>query len=339
MKSFAAAALVAAVSAVDQSTFAFMQYVSEHSKNYATLEEFNMRQALFAERDAIFNEWNSSNQTSTMGHNFMSDMTETEKAAFRGLAVDTEYHEPTHFAASNDVYDMQFDWCTSTNSKGVSKCTPIKNQGACGGCWAFSATETVESAIAIFNDKTPVEYSPQQLISCSSAYGNHGCNGGWYYYAWNYMKYNAQETEADYPYSSGSMNFGITGSCTAQANLGVVMTDSPTDYVRVGTTVADIKSAINRQPSSIAVDASQNVFQYYNGGVVTNASACGTSLDHAIVVVGYGQDTSTGVDYFVVRNSWGESWGLGGFIYLEQTNYPGMCGMNEKVYYPNAKYA
>jgi len=152
------------------------------------------------------------------------------------------------------------NWCSDTNPKGANKCTPIKNQGQCGGCWAFSATETVESGIAIDHDATPVEYSPQQLISCSSAYGNGGCNGGWYYYAWNYMMTNAQETEADYPYSNGSMYYGITGTCTANASLGVVNTASPTDYSRVGTSVDDIKSALNSRPVSIAIDASSNVF-------------------------------------------------------------------------------
>jgi len=142
------------------------------------------------------------------------------------------------------------------------------------------------------------------------------------------MQTYAQETEASYPYSNGSFAYGITGTCQYNSSLGVVKTNSPTDYTKVGNTVADIKTAINGQPVSIAIDASQNVFQYYTGGVITDAAACGTSLDHAVVAVGYGTDTTTGVNYFMVRNSWGTSWGVNGFVYLEQTAAPGMCGMN-----------
>jgi hypothetical protein len=124
------------------------------------------------------------------------------------------------------------------------------------------------------------------------------------------------------------MNFGITGTCTYNSSLGVAKTASPTDYYKVGTTVVDIQSAVNGRPVSIAIDASQPVFQQYTGGVITNATACGTTLDHAVVAVGYGTDTTTNVPYFVVRNSWGTSWGLSGFVYLEATAAPGMCGMN-----------
>lgn len=100
---------------------------------------------------------------------------------------------------------------------------------------------------------------------------------------------NAQETEADYPYSNGSLNYGITGACTANLSLGVVKTASPTDYVRVGKTNEEITSAINIKPVSVAIDASQPIFQNYSTGIITS-TACGTSIDHAVVAVGYGTD-------------------------------------------------
>ncbi len=102
------------------------------------------------------------------------------------------------------------------------------------------------------------------------------------------------------------MNFGITGACTANLSLGVVKTQSPTDYVRVGKTNEDIISAINIKPVSVAIDASQPIFQNYVSGIITSTT-CGTSIDHAVVAVGYG--TSGGQAYFIVRNSWGTTWG------------------------------
>ena len=163
MKTFAAVALVAAVSAIDTATFEFMQYISKYGKSYDTIEEFNTRMALFQKTNTFVKEWNSQpNQTSSVGHNFISDMTEEEKKKLRGYIhekapADTPVHQLSGVANS---YDTTINWCSVTNPKGVDKCTPIKNQGQCGSCWAFSATETVESVIAINNNSTPVAYSP-----------------------------------------------------------------------------------------------------------------------------------------------------------------------------------
>jgi C1A family cysteine protease len=231
---------------MDQQAFEYMQYVSKFGKSYSTLDEFNARKELFLARDQIIKEWNSKPQTSTMGHNFLSDWTAAEQKTLRGL-IPMEVEETVAPAqaieVTNDTYDTQWNWCSTTNSKSANKCTPIKNQGQCGGCYSFSATEAMESAIAIFENKTPVEYSTQQCISCSSAYGNGGCNGGNYQKCWKYFETNPLETETSYPYSSGSLNFGITGTCTANASLGVVETTS-TPYVFVGQTNAEIISGI-----------------------------------------------------------------------------------------------
>ena len=105
------------------------------------------------------------------------------------------------------------------------------------------------------------------------------------------MQTNAQETEDDYPYSNDSYFFGITGACTANTSLGVVKTVDGyhNDYVDVGHTNSDIMSAIDRQPVSVAIDASSSVFTSYTSGVITS-SDCGTALDHAVVAVGYGTE-------------------------------------------------
>lgn len=326
-KSFAALALAGAASAIDVRTFDFMQYIAKHGKQYSSIEEFTLRLSLWSEVDQTIKEWNADpSVTSWMGHNFLSDYTFEEKAALRGLAPEGESHHDEEFTAIDHHVGAYatFDW---RNQGQVVP--PVRDQGACGSCWAFSATGTVEMSVAIANNTAAGNYSEQQLVSCSQSYGNNGCNGGWYYWAWDYMKGHAQETEADYPYTSGAR--GVTGTCHADLSLGVVTVPS---YVKIGQTNTDIVNAINIKPVSVALDAARAVFQQYTSGVVT--SGCGTMLDHAVIAIGYG--TENGQDYFLVRNSWGSSWGDQGYIKIGMSSTgsaPGYCGINKAVYYPN----
>ena len=323
---FAAVALTGAVSAFSQSQFEFMQYIAKQGKTYATVEEFNMRMELFAQRNAIIEEWNADDTvTSKMGHNFLSDWTVEEKAKLTGLIGEPEASGPKLIAGNSPIANA-VDWVTA------GKVGPVKDQGQCGSCWAFSATGSVESSIAIAEGSSPLSYSEQQLTSCSSAYGNNGCGGGWYYWAWDYLKVNAQESSANYPYTSGVTT--QTGTCTANTSLGVAKV---TSYSQVGQTNADIMAAINTRPVSVAIDAQRATFQSYTSGVIT--TGCGTLLDHAVMAVGYGNDPVTGLDYFLVRNSWGASWGDNGYVKIGQSSTgtaPGYCGINKAVYTVNA---
>jgi cathepsin L len=310
---------------MDTATFKFVKYISEHGKNYDSIEEFNLRMELFSAMDAEIEEWNmNQSNTSKMGHNKLSDWTAAERAALAGIhgMPEMEFDE-VHSYNGTEALAASVNWVTA------GKVGAIKDQGQCGSCWAFSATGSVESAIAISENRSPGNYAEQQLVSCSSSYGNNGCGGGWYYWAWNYMKKTAQENTVNYPYTSGK--YGITGTCQATSN-GVAKVSS---YVKVGTSNTDIKSAINMKPVSVALDAERAVFQQYTSGVVT--TGCGTTLDHAVMAVGYG--TESGQDYFLVRNSWGTWWGDNGYIKIGQSKTggaPGVCGINSAVYYVNA---
>jgi len=145
------------------------------------------------------------------------------------------------------------------------------------------------------------------------------------------MQTNAQVSAATYPYTSGKTM--VTGTCnTSKLSPGVVNTQSPTAYVYAGRSNALMQSAIAVKPNSVAIEADQPVFQQYTGGVITS-STCGTTIDHAVLAVGYGTD-STGQAYWLVQNSWGTSWGEKGYVKIGQAAAPGICGINEDVEYP-----
>jgi C1A family cysteine protease len=138
--------------------------------------------------------------------------------------------------------------------------------------------------------------------------------------------------KSDYPYTSGA---GVTGTCKYNSALGKVST-ATTAYANVTTaayaTIAEIQSAVAIKPNSVSIEASTSYFQSYKSGIM-QGTACGTSLDHAVVIVGYGT-SSTGMAYWTVRNSWGTGWGESGYFQVEQTEGLGVCGINQDVAYP-----
>jgi len=178
----------------------------------------------------------------------------------------------------------------------------------------------MESAHAIFYG-TLYSLSEQQLVSCSSAYGNNGCGGGWYYWAWNYAAVTPVTTETVYPYTSGT--FGITKTCTYQTGTGVLYDSTQTDVA--GNTSA-MNTAAYQQVLSVAIEADTRPFQLYQSGVYSDPK-CGTNLDHGVLNVGYG--TMSGQDYWIVKNSWSSSWGQGGYIYMARNTGTsgGQCGI------------
>lgn len=301
MRTFATAVLAGLTSAkvLSQTDFDFVQYIAKHGKSYASLEEFNLRSALFHKFDSEINFHNQTERTSVHGHNFISDWTAEEKTKLLGLK---NMARPEHdadvprFEGNGVGIPTSVDWVTA------GKVNPVQDQGQCGSCWAFSAVAAQESAHAIFHS-TLYKLSEQNYVSCSSLQGNLGCNGGLYSNAWKYAKNKPIESEANYPYTSGTTQ--KTGSCTYDSTKGI---GGIVSYTVVGTTTDAIKTAIAQQPQSVSIEADTAYFQSYTSGVLTSAAKCGTNLDHAVVAVGYGTDATAG-GYYLVRNSWGKSWG------------------------------
>lgn len=328
MRSFFALALAGAVSAtpMEQNDYKFMRYIVEHNKEYATMEEYNMRKSNFLFMDEEIAKHNQSNGTSVHGHNFLSDWTREEYQKLLGLK---NMPKPDRTGRPKLEATNTVGLPTSVNWVTAGKVNAIKNQGSCGSCWSFSANAALESAHAIFHSTLP-NLSEQQLVSCSSSFGNNGCNGGWYYWAWDYAVGTPITSETTYPYTSGT--FGITGSCKYVAGTGTLYDQSQTD-VAANTTA--ILTAIAQQPVSVAIEADTTYFQSYTSGVLTS-SACGTNIDHAVAAVGYGTDATAG-GYYLVRNSWGTSWGQSGYVKIGQASGAGICGINQYVAYPTVK--
>jgi cathepsin F len=205
-----------------------------------------------------------------------------------------------------------FDWGPT------GKVTPVKNQEQCGSCWAFSATENIESVWMIAKGLTNANFkplAPQQIVDCDKSDG--GCNGGDTVTAYEYViRAGGQDTEASYPYKA------VNQACKfLPADVEVKISS----YKMTGKgNEADMKTAVATvSPISICVDAAP--WQFYSGGIMKKAQ-CGNQLDHCVQITAY--DTSSATPFWKVRNSWGTSWGESGFIRLEYgTN---TCGVADE---------
>jgi len=207
----------------------------------------------------------------------------------------------------------------------------VKNQQQCGSCWAFSTTGSTEAAYAIENNAAPISLSEQELVDCSTAQGNQGCNGGLMDQAFQFIISNGGLCSEDaYPYTAQD------GTCESSTCSSVVTVSGYTDV-----TPSDedaLQAAVAQQAVSVAVDAGGSDWQFYAGGVLSDA--CGTELDHGVLAAGYG--TTSGTPYWYVKNSWGADWGDAGYIMLKRgtgSGNPGECGITLSASYPTGATA
>ena len=285
----------------------FANHMVEEGLSYGTREEYEFRFGLYREMDNYLNTANQPGQSWTVGHNMFSTMTEAEKQKWVG-AIEQPMVEPTIF---EDADNGSVDWRSQMNA--------VKNQGGCGSCWAFGATAGTEHAHKRASGQL-LNLSEQQLVDCSPY--DHGCNGGFHTNAWTYLRSHPQMLTSQYPYTARQGTCRASGGSVTVSNWAGVSRGS----------VSQHKNSLNTGVLSIALAAGNRQFQMYRSGVLDDAS-CPTRIDHAVAMVGYGNEG--GKDYWLVRNSWGSSWGQAGYIKIAAHEGNGICGCQNNSFLVN----
>ncbi len=321
MKTFFAGVLAASACALDASEYEFMQYLSKFGKMYDTVEEFLMRKEVYLQKDIEIKGHNSRPSNFTLGHNKFSDWRAEEMQVMLGEKESLE--SSNAYCKEPDESFLNAKVPDSVNWVEAGMTTPVKDQGACGSCWTFATTGTVEAANAIFGSGL-VSLSEQQLVDCVTV--DDGCNGGMTYDAYTYLMSANAYLEKDWAYTAKD------GVCHYKASKASDITLSTYVCVQPQTPAA-MKVAVAQQPVAISVDAGSTVFHNYTGGVL-DSTACGINTNHAISIVGYGTDEDSGLEYWLVRNSWGPDWGVDGYIKIAITEGDGICAINHRPLYP-----
>jgi C1A family cysteine protease len=299
----------------------FASFMSKYNKKYAQ-DDLVYRFKVFKQNMDFITEQNKKNLSYTLGMNKFGDMPFNEfHAKYTGYnQVKRDYirskNGPTH-AFGTEANPKSVDW------RKTGAVTPVKDQGQCGSCWAFSATGSMEGAYAV-KTKTLVSLSEQQLVDCSTSQGNEGCNGGLMDYAFEYVIASGIGTEAAYPYKA------VDQKCK-KVTASPVKIKSYVDVTH--NSDADMETAVAKGPVSVAIEADQPAFQFYKSGIFSDPS-CGTALDHGVLAVGY--DVKGSQKYWIVKNSWGSDWGDTGYISIVRQTGAGECGINMESSYPVA---
>jgi len=303
-----------------------------HDKEYDTQTEEKFRLKIFMENKAKIEKHNrkavKGDHTYHLKMNQYGDMLHHEfVATLNGYQMrsnnDTRHPlgatfiSPAHISA--ETLPKNVDW------RSLGAVTPVKNQGQCGSCWSFSTTGALE-AMHFRKTGKLTSLSEQNLIDCSRSYGNQGCNGGLMDNAFQYIKDNGGiDTEESYPYEGEDDKCRYSPKNKGAWDVGFVDVES-------GNEDALVEAIATQGPCSVAIDASHESFQFYSHGVYRDEECSPDNLDHGVLAVGYGVDRH-GQDYWLIKNSWGTSWGDQGYVKIAR-NEGNMCGVASSASYP-----
>jgi cathepsin F len=281
----------------------FRNWMKIHNKQYASDAEYSQKFGIFKANLRRYAKLNEKDDTVVHGPTKFSDMTHEEFVDTMLMKNFTSWKNmnirdaPPKRPTPPGGYPSSYSWV----SKGAT--TPVYNQGQCGSCWAFSTTESIESMTTLAGQSL-LSLSMQQIVDCDTS--DDGCGGGDPPTAYQYViSAGGLEAYSSYPYT------GQDGYCAFSASK-IARKISSWQWV----TQSEDESAMQAftysdGPPSVCVDASS--WDSYNGGVYTSSN-CGTQLDHCVQIVGWAVES--GMNAWVVRNSWGTDWGYGGYLYV-----------------------
>ena len=302
----------------------FIDFMKKHNKNY---DDTMLHHAFnnYIDNLNIIQDHNSTDYVLHINKYFDLSPSEFKDHIRAGCYKDTsvgvdDYSPCEKYVPRVSRQTTSLDWRT------FGVVTPVKNQGKCGSCWSFSATGAMEGAWMLHTGED-ISLSEQQLIDCSTAYGDNGCNGGMMPDAFGYAIEYGMCTEDHDPYEAKD---GECRYCVPSAHFESCKLVEPNNELA-------LLDALHNGPVSVAIEADQKAFQFYQGGIIDTQS-CGTNLDHGVLAVGFGTDN--GKDYWLVKNSWGPDWGEDGYVRIARTNstdLPGMCGIAMQPSFPVVK--
>lgn len=305
-------------------------FKSEHSKAYNSEIEEKFRMKIYMDNKHKIAKHNSNygknhvsyklmmNKYGDMLHhefvNIMNGFNKSINHVDKPLFTGAMFIEPANVKIPESV-----DW------RDAGAVTPVKDQGQCGSCWSFSATGGLEGQHFRATGSL-VSLSEQNLIDCSEKYGNKGCMGGSITAAYQYVKQNhGIDKENTYPYEAENDKCRYNPKNSGASDVGYINIPE-NDEESLKKAVATIG------PISVAIDSSHETFQFYSDGIYYESECSSEDLDHAVLVVGYGTDEN-GDDYWLVKNSWGTTWGDKGYIKMAR-NKNNNCGIASSAVYP-----
>ncbi|CDW86181.1 cysteine protease [Stylonychia lemnae] len=309
----------------------YNQYLQKYDKNYKQTFEYLNGLNTFKNNIAIIDKYNQNQKSFVLKANRFSDLSVEE---FKRLYTGRPQTSQNIINSSSSEQDQTVDQDNTNNSTNKSGklntkiiesrdilklpesfdwrqknvITSVKDQGGCGGCYCFTMIAALESALLIKNKEKyqGIDLSEQQIIDCSVNYGAFGCNGGFEFQAGYLMTNTRVAFEKLYPY------LGRNKECNKTLSNDSSVPPIKQTLYKTGRHSSIMKMTLMNQPYAIGISSSSEVFRFYSSGVITSYD-CSQNIDHSVLLIGWGK-TNYNLEYWIIKNQWGTSWGENGYV-------------------------